>query len=145
MLTQELAKFQKSQAEKNINNIVPGSRKWWNNIKSVTGEIKQSNTAPNINIDDTWHNSEEFSTNLNNYYLSKDDNISLEIPVIPTAYSDPPFSCINEWDIHKLLQKSKPGKQHIHLIFPSWVTNSNADTLYAPIINIMNTTMRNGF
>ena len=141
-LKQEMAKFQSSQADKNINNTVAGSRKWWNNIKSVTGEIKQLNTAPYINIDDTWLNSEEFSTNLNNYYLYKDNNVSLEFPEIPTAYSDLPF--INEWDIHKMLTKIKTRKATHSSDFPSWVTRNNADTLSAPITNIMNTMMQTG-
>ena len=64
----EIEKFQQKQADNNINNLVAGSKRWWTNIRSVTGENTSSNPTRYVFLDDQWLEPPSFCSALNNYY-----------------------------------------------------------------------------
>ena len=73
----------KKLSNNNINNAVRGSHNWWQNVKTITGESKQTNQSEVINIAGEWLTSDQFVDKLNTYYVEQGDSTDINIPVNP--------------------------------------------------------------
>ena len=138
----EIHKFQQKQADNNINNVTAGSKRWWNNVRSVTGETKASNYVNYVNLDDRWLDPQAFCSQLNEYYLSIAGDITIEFPEIPAMEN--PAITVDELDVYKILKKINTNKATHTDDYPSWVTKNNADLLSEPITNIITSILNTG-
>ena len=54
LLQQQMKSGLQKLSNNNINNAVRGSHNWWQNVKTITGESKQTNQSEVINIAGEW-------------------------------------------------------------------------------------------
>ena len=64
-LQQQMKSGLQKLSNNNINNAVRGSHNWWQNVKTITGESKQTNQSEVINIAGEWLMSDQFVDKLN--------------------------------------------------------------------------------
>mgnify|MGYP001791570963 FL=1 len=138
----EIEKFQQKQADNNINNLVAGSKRWWTNIRSVTGENMSSNPTRYVFLDDQWLEPPSFCSALNSYYFSIAGDTNIEFPEIPEM--EIPYLTINEWDVYKILNNMNTNKATHSDDYPSWVTKNNADIPSKPVADIITSILKTG-
>ena len=138
----EIQKFQQKQADNNINNVTKGSKQWWRNVKTITGETPSSNQSNYIRLDNEWLTPTSFCTKLNDYYLSIAGDTRVEFPEIRIAEN--PVCVVNEWDVYKILKSINSNKATHSEDYPSWITKCNAKLLAEPIADIIPSILSTG-
>ena len=69
-------------------------------MKQLTGEHDNGCIAPLINMNDTWLTTEQFTEDLNSYYLESYSSAEISFPDIPTMTR---FPEVDEMRVYKLL------------------------------------------
>ena len=85
-LSKQIASLQKSALHKmtddNINTAMKGTKRWWNNIKQLSGDKKITNDHASAKfIDNVWLSTEELTHKLNSYYVENHNKV--DFPEIP--------------------------------------------------------------
>ena len=142
-LSKQLSSLHKSAlkqlTDNKINNVIKGTKSWWNNIKQLTGETAQSNTAPAIFIEDNWLSLEEFPTKLNDFYLR--DHSDVAFPEIPPEGN--PIQ-VTEMDVFKQLENIDTRKATSSADFPGWISKNNSHIMCSPVTHIINSIISSG-
>lgn len=82
ILCKKIAELQANKAESQVNNTISGTRRWWKNVKTITGEQQRNTPSTYIHLNDTWLNPKEFCTSLNEHYVSIGGDPDIVIPDI---------------------------------------------------------------
>ena len=127
----------KKLSNNNINNAVRGSHNWWQNVKTITGESKQTNQSEVISIAGEWLTSDQFVDKLNTYYVEQGDSTDINIPEIPPTNCD---IYTDEIAVFNLLSKINTRKATYSMYFPIWLSRNNAHIL----TDIINTIITSG-
>ena len=141
LLQQQMKSGLKKLSNNNINNAVRGSHNWWQNVKTITGESKQTNQSEVINIAGEWLTSDQFVDKLNTYYVEQGDSTDINIPEIPPTNCD---IYTDEIAVFNLLSKINTRKATHSMDFPSWLSRNNAHILCKPMTDIINAIITSG-
>ena len=120
-LSKQLAALQKSALHKmtneTINESIQGSKRWWHNVKKLTGDKHVTNQPAVMFMEDTWLSTEEFVNKLNSYYVQ--DHNEVVFPEIPSAGI--PIS-VTEMEVFKFLEDIGTHKATSSADYASWIS-----------------------
>jgi hypothetical protein len=140
LLSAKLKQLLKRHTDNLINKATKGSKRWWNQVKQLTGDTRSDTTQNRINIENTWQTIDQFVNNLNDYYLSGHSVIELDYPKCHP--STEPLTPITHIEVVQLLNNINTRKATHSNDFPSWVSKNNSEILAIPLTNIINTIMQ---
>ena len=142
-LSKQLAALQKSALHKmtneTINESIQGSKRWWHNVKKLTGDKHVTNQPAVMFMEDTWLSTEEFVNKLNSYYVQ--DHNEVVFPEIPSGGI--PIS-VTEMEVFKFLEDIDTHKATSSEDYASWISKNNMHILCEPITHIVNTILSTG-
>ena len=142
-LSKQLAAQQKSTLHKmtneTINESIQGSKRWWHNVKKLTGDKHVTNQPAVMFMEDAWLSTEEFVNKLNSYYVQ--DHNEVVFPEIPSGGI--PISMF-EMEVFKFLEDKDTHKATSSADYASWISKNNSHILCEPITHIVNTILSTG-
>ena len=141
ILRKKIAEFQANTAQSQVNNTISGTRRWWKNVKTITGEQQQNTPSPYIHLHDQWLDLNEFCSSLNEHYVSIGGDLDITIPEIPASSA---VTTVNVWDIMHVLRKINTFKSTQSEDYPSWVSKDNAEFIAESVTDIINSILRTG-
>jgi hypothetical protein len=134
-LHKQLKKLRRKYAENNINKIMTDSRRWWENVKSLTNSSHHSNSHP-IFINDEWLTPFDFANQLNTYYTTRSDETVLELPALNKDSCRIRYD-VTYCDVVKLLKAINTRKATHTEDFPQWISKLNPEAIAIPLHDII--------
>ena len=110
-------------------------------MKRLSGQSTQNSLPLLLHVDATWQSIDQFTTNLNNYYLETHDDTELNFPELPSSTSTLLVSEFHTYHLlNQILEKLRTLKT-----FQAGSPEITPHLLAQPISDIINSMLRSGY